>query len=114
MIAYNFIKTVSPTLMLPRKHPKTKEQPLSRTNTTDHLIFVAIIISLPYHYQYHNDFNFTNNIACYTSLEAIITTVSKTAIIIATIFGKSNDNNDNEVRTQEPLNTQARALLDKG
>ena len=47
MITYNFIETVSPTLMLPRKPPNTQEQPLSRTTTTDHLILLPSLLVSP-------------------------------------------------------------------
>ena len=45
---YTFIQTTPPpTPILPRKHSKTKEQLLSRTTSTDHLILVPSIALLP-------------------------------------------------------------------
>ena len=40
-----------------------------------------------------HDFHFTNNIACYSSLEAMITTATKATIIMARRFGKSSNDN---------------------
>ena len=45
---YNFIKTTPPpTPIPPRKHSKTKDQLLSRTTSTDRLILVPSLVSLP-------------------------------------------------------------------
>ena len=90
--------------MSTKKHLKTQEQQLSRITLNDHLTllpfslaFAAIITSAPPPPPPPppppHDFHFTNNIACYSSLEAMITTATKATIIMARRFGKSSNDN---------------------
>ena len=90
MVAYNFIKNNLP------HHSNVHQETSKIQRAFLNQIAVVIIIRLHRHYyNCHHDFHFTNNIACYSSLEAMITTATEGAIIMATIFDKSN--NDNKI-----------------
>ena len=54
--------------------PKNQRAATLKNHYESQLNIAAIIISLRRHYHHcHHDFHFTNNIACYSSLEARIT-----------------------------------------
>ena len=80
------------TPMTHKKHPKIKQQQSSRTTANDHLILLpsllasTVIIAIA-----TMSLFFINNIACNSSLEAMITTATEFPIIKATIFGKNNN-----------------------